>query len=86
MPGMADRGGHRPLQDGPTRCLLRRMDLLMRIWRGLACPALFMTGGDEPNSTPEMSEGGWHGIAPHGRAVIVEGAAHMMPHDACGDR
>ena len=44
----------------------------------LTCPALFMTGGDEPNSTPEMSEA-MARIAPHGRAVIVDGAAHMMP-------
>ena len=44
----------------------------------LTCPALFMTGGDEPNSTPEMSEA-MARIAPHGRAVIVEDAAHMMP-------
>ena len=43
-----------------------------------------MTGGDEPNSTPEMSEA-MARIAPRGRAVIVEGAAqHMMPIDACG--
>ena len=44
----------------------------------LSCPALFMTGAKEPNSTPEMSEA-MARIAPHGRAVIVEGAAHMLP-------
>ena len=44
----------------------------------LTCPALFMTGGGDPNSTPKMSEA-MARIAPHGRAVIVEGAAHMMP-------
>jgi (E)-2-((N-methylformamido)methylene)succinate hydrolase len=44
----------------------------------LACPALFMTGGDEPNSTPDMSQNmATH--APKGRAIIVENAAHMMP-------
>ena len=44
----------------------------------LSCPALFMTGADEPNSTPAMS----HAMAatcPNGHAVIVENAAHMMP-------
>jgi pimeloyl-ACP methyl ester carboxylesterase len=44
----------------------------------LACPALFMTGGAEPNSTPAMSEA-MARLAPRGRAIIVEGAAHMMP-------
>lgn len=44
----------------------------------LSCPALFMTGEEEPNSTPEMSVA-MAQIAPHGRAVVVEGAAHMMP-------
>lgn len=45
---------------------------------GLACPALFMTGRNEPNSTPQMSLS-MAGIAPQGRAIIVEDAAHMMP-------
>lgn len=44
----------------------------------LPCPALFMTGGDEPNSTPAMSEA-MARLAPQGRAVVVAGAAHMMP-------
>ena len=44
----------------------------------LTRPALFITGGDDPNSTPEMSEA-MARIAPRGRAVVVEGAAHMMP-------
>ena len=55
-------------QNGPADVELAR----------LSCPALFMTGGDEPNSTPEMSMA-MARIARHGRAVIVEGAAHMMP-------
>lgn len=46
--------------------------------RGLACPALFLTGADEPNSTPEMSKA-MAALAPEGRAAIIEGAAHMMP-------
>ncbi|MFY0691765.1 MAG: alpha/beta hydrolase [Paracoccaceae bacterium] len=44
----------------------------------LACPALFMTGRLEPNSTPAMSQA-MAGLAPRGRARIIEGAAHMMP-------
>ncbi|MBO9466408.1 alpha/beta hydrolase [Tropicibacter sp. R15_0] len=44
----------------------------------LSCPALFMTGQDEPNSTPEMSEK-MAALAPKGRAQIIEAAAHMMP-------
>lgn len=44
----------------------------------LSCPALFMTGGREPNSTPQMSQA-MAALAPHGRAIIVEDAAHMMP-------
>lgn len=41
-------------------------------------PSLFMTGAAEPNSTPAMSEA-MARLAPQGRALVVEGAAHMMP-------
>lgn len=44
----------------------------------LSCPALFMTGAQEPNSTPEMSQA-MAALAPSGRAIIVPEAAHMMP-------
>lgn len=44
----------------------------------LACPALFMTGSDEPNSTPQMSRA-MAALAPNGRAIIVRDAAHMLP-------
>lgn len=44
----------------------------------LPCPALFVTGADEPNSTPAMSQA-MAALAPQGRAEIIEGAAHMMP-------
>ena len=54
--------------DGPTRGSLG----------GLACPAFFMTGGEEPNSTPEMSNA-MARYAFDGSAEIIEGAAHMMP-------
>lgn len=43
---------------------------------GLSVPALFLTGDGDPNSTPEMSRR-LAEIAPQGRCVIVEGAAHM---------
>ncbi len=46
--------------------------------RNLACPAVFITGADEPNSTPEMSKA-MAEIAPEDRAIVVEGAAHMLP-------
>lgn len=55
-------------EDGPSDTALS----------ALACPALFVTGGDEPNSTPAMSRR-MAALAPRGRAVIVDGAAHMMP-------
>ena len=50
---------------------------------GLTCPALFLTGADEPNSTPAMSEA-MAALVPGGRAVVVPGAAHMamMTHAA----
>lgn len=45
---------------------------------GLGCPALFMTGGQDHNSTPEMSEA-MARSAPFGRSLVVDKAAHMMP-------
>lgn len=54
--------------DGPSRQALAAM----------ACPALFATGALEPNSTPDMSHE-MAAITPRGRALIVDGAAHMMP-------
>lgn len=44
----------------------------------LACPALFVTGADEPNSTPAMSRT-MAELSPRGRAVVVPDAAHMLP-------
>lgn len=55
-------------QDGPSTETLR----------GLPMPALFMTGSDEANSTPDMSRA-MAAQAPKGRAAVIEGAAHMMP-------
>lgn len=54
--------------NGPSRAAIR----------SLTCPALFATGALEPNSTPEMSRA-MAALAPRGRALVVAGAAHMMP-------
>ena len=45
--------------------------------RDLRPPALFMTGADDPNSTPEMSRA-MAELAPRGRAEILPGQRHMM--------
>lgn len=55
-------------EDGPTDVGLR----------ALACPSLFLTGAKEPNSTPAMSQA-MAALAPKGRAVVFEDAAHMLP-------
>ncbi|WP_298676674.1 alpha/beta hydrolase [uncultured Lentibacter sp.] len=55
-------------EDGPSDSTLHRV----------RCPAFFVTGSEEPNSTPTMS----HQMAqmvPQGEAVVIAGAAHMMP-------
>ncbi|MEC8295319.1 MAG: alpha/beta hydrolase [Pseudomonadota bacterium] len=54
--------------DGPTTQSLQT----------LRCPALFLTGAEEPNSTPAMSIA-MADLAPNGRAEVIAGAAHMMP-------
>ena len=46
--------------------------------RDLHCPALFLTGGREPNSTPEMSRQ-MAATVRAGRAEVVTAAAHMLP-------
>ena len=43
----------------------------------LSMPALFLTGGGDPNSTPTMSEAMAH-AAPHGTAITLDGERHMM--------
>ncbi|MCJ8507164.1 alpha/beta hydrolase [Rhizobium lemnae] len=46
-------------------------------WPEVACPALFLTGEGDPNSTPDMA----HAMAAAtrlGRAVIVPGHRHMV--------
>ncbi|WP_170569843.1 alpha/beta fold hydrolase [Ruegeria atlantica] len=54
--------------DGPTEEQLA----------AIKCPALFLTGADEPNSTPQMSRD-MAKLTPKGRAEVIVGAAHMMP-------
>lgn len=44
----------------------------------LTCPALFVTGSKEPNSTVAMSHS-MAALAPQGRGIIIDDAAHMMP-------
>ena len=43
----------------------------------IRCPALFMTGGDEPNSTPAMSQAMASAVG-QGEFHIVSNARHMM--------
>lgn len=48
-------------------------DMLDRI----ACPALFLTGAGDPNSTATMARE-MAAMAPQGRAVVIEGHRHMV--------
>ncbi len=43
----------------------------------IQCPAVFMTGSDEPNSTPQMSRA-MSELARNSSCVIADGARHMM--------
>ena len=54
--------------NGPTGTALARMHI----------PALFLTGAEDSNSTPEMSQR-MSTLAPHGHTHIVQDAAHMVP-------
>lgn len=47
------------------------------IWSNVACPALFITGDGDPNSTPEMSLA-MASAAQRGTAVIIPGHRHMV--------
>lgn len=46
-------------------------------WPNVQCPALFLTGSGDPNSTPEMANQ-MAALAPKGSAAIVEGHRHMV--------
>lgn len=54
--------------DGPSDASLHR----------LACPALYLTGTDDPNSTPAMSQA-LAEASRSGQASVIQSAAHMMP-------
>ncbi|WP_136442158.1 alpha/beta fold hydrolase [Pacificoceanicola onchidii] len=69
-----DPQGYKQAYTAFASSTLPRRDAL----QSLQCPALFMTGSEEPNSTPAMSKA-MASLAPKGRALIIEGAAHMMP-------
>ena len=43
----------------------------------LGCPALFLTGAEDPNSTPEMARA-MAAAAPDGRLVVLPGERHMV--------
>ncbi|OJF94406.1 alpha/beta hydrolase [Pararhizobium antarcticum] len=46
-------------------------------WPQVCCPALFLTGADDPNSTPAMAEA-MAEAAPAGYAVLIDGHRHMV--------
>jgi pimeloyl-ACP methyl ester carboxylesterase len=46
-------------------------------WPRIACPSLFLTGGNDPNSTPEMSRA-MAASARAGQAVVIDGHRHMV--------
>ena len=46
--------------------------------KSIACPSLFITGANDPNSTPAMSEA-MANLAQKGTSMIVDAAAHMLP-------
>lgn len=53
-------------------------------WHSIACPALVLTGSDDPNSTPEMARQ-MARAAPDGRAVVIENERHMVNLTAPGE-
>ncbi|CAN7271050.1 alpha/beta hydrolase [Pararhizobium sp. LjRoot235] len=46
-------------------------------WPDVGCPALFLTGTDDPNSTPAMAQS-MADAAPAGYAVLIDGHRHMV--------
>ncbi|MCA8387920.1 alpha/beta hydrolase [Burkholderia multivorans] len=46
-------------------------------WHRIACPALVLTGSDDPNSTPEMARQ-MAQAAQDGKAVVIENERHMV--------
>jgi pimeloyl-ACP methyl ester carboxylesterase len=46
-------------------------------WPGVTCPALFLTGEHDPNSTPQMTLD-LAAAAPHGEACVIADHRHMV--------
>lgn len=46
-------------------------------WQSITCPALVLTGSDDPNSTAEMARQ-MAQAAPNGTAVVIENERHMV--------
>lgn len=46
-------------------------------WPSISCPALFLTGDGDLNSTPDMAEA-MAKAAQHGKAVVIAGHRHMV--------
>lgn len=46
-------------------------------WSAVRCPALFLTGDGDLNSTPDMARD-MAAAAPRGRAVVISGHRHMV--------
>jgi pimeloyl-ACP methyl ester carboxylesterase len=46
-------------------------------WPDVTCPALFLTGDDDHNSTADMARAMAH-AAPAGEALVIEGHRHMV--------
>lgn len=46
-------------------------------WPRVRCPALFMTGDGDPNSTPAMAKA-MADASPEGEAVVIRGHRHMV--------
>lgn len=53
-------------------------------WSKVTCPALFLTGDGDKNSTPDMAED-MAMEAPLGRAVVIKGHRHMVNLTAPGE-
>ncbi|RQR99011.1 alpha/beta fold hydrolase [Burkholderia sp. Bp8991] len=52
-------------------------DIYADSWHRIACPALVLTGSDDPNSTPEMARQ-MAQAAQDGKAVVIENERHMV--------
>jgi len=59
------------------RAFARGDALYADCWPRIDCPALFVTGDGDTNSTPQMARQ-MADAAPNGRAVMIEGHRHML--------